>query len=187
MSNVDVAVITGSLRQGSFTRKMGRAISALPLPGMRFSILEIGDLPHYNEDLESSPPSAFTAFRAAIAASDAVLFVTPEFNRSIPGVLKNALDVGSRPWGKSVWSGKPAAVISMSYGALAGFGANHHLRQVLMAVNMPTMPHPEAYIGNAASLFDEAGQLVDRGTATFITGFLEAFHVWIDRHRPGAK
>jgi chromate reductase len=187
MSNIEVAIITGSLRQGSFTRKMGRAITALPSSGMRFSILEIGELPHYNEDLEESPPPAFTRFRAAIAASDAALFVTPEFNRSIPGVLKNALDVGSRPWGKSVWNGKPAAVISMSYGALAGFGAHHHLRQVLMAVNMPTMPHPEAYIGNAASLFDEGGQLIDRSTAAFVTGFLDAFHAWIDQQRPRSR
>jgi len=183
MHELDVAVLTGSLRQQSLSRKMGRAACTLSPPGMALSIVEIGDMPHYNEDLEASPPAAFTRFRERISASDAVLFVTPEFNRSMPGVLKNALDVGSRPWGKSIWDGVPAAVISMSPGALGGFGAHHHLRQVLMAVNLVAMPHPEAYLGGAATLFDETGGLVDAATRDFLAGFLQSFRIWIDQQR----
>jgi chromate reductase len=185
MPNFDVAVITGSLRAESLSRKMGRALTRLPVQGMNLSILEIGDMPHYNEDLESNPPDAFTKFRAAVAAADAILFVTPEFNRSMPGVMKNAMDVGSRPWGKSVWNRKPAAVISMSPGVLGGFGAHHHLRQVLVAVNLVTMPHPEAYIGGAAKLFDSAGEPVDRTTIDFVTTFVEAFRDWIETQLRG--
>jgi chromate reductase, NAD(P)H dehydrogenase (quinone) len=184
MSNLNVAMLTGSLRKESFSRKMGRAISSVPAPGLTFSILEIGDLPHYNEDYEADPPPVFTRFRAAIAAADAILFVTPEFNRGIPGVLKNAIDVGSRPWGKSVWNGKIAAVISTSTGAVGGFGAHFALRQSLSSVNVATMPHPEAYIGNVASLFDASGKLVDPSTTEFVTGFLASFRGWIERLRP---
>ncbi len=180
---IGVTVLTGSLRKESFSRKMGRALAGMAPPGMTFSILEIGDLPHYNEDYEADPPAAYTRFRGAIAAADALLFVTPEFNRGLPGVLKNAIDVGSRPWGRSVWNGKTAAVISMSSGALGGFGANHALRQSLMGVNVSTMPHPEAYIGNAASLFDAAGNLTDLSTIDFVTGLLAAFRTWLDRQR----
>jgi len=181
MKSMKVAVLTGSLRQESYSRKMGRALVKLAPPGMNLSIVEIGDMPHYNEDVESDPPAVLTRFRERIAASDAVLFVTPEFNRSMPGMLKNALDVGSRPWGKSVWSGMPAAVISMSQGQLGGFGAHHHLRQVLVAVNLATMPHPEAYIGGSAKLFDKAGELVDESTRDFMTDFLAAFRAWIEK------
>ncbi len=183
MREIDVALLTGSLRQRSFSRQMGRAASRLSPRGMTLSIVEIGDMPHYNEDLESSPPAAFTRFRERIRAADAVLFVTPEFNRGIPGVLKNAVDVGSRPWGKSIWSGKPAAVISTSPGTVGGFGAHHQLRQVLMGVNMSTMAYPEAYIGGVAKLFDEAGELVDASTREFVTGFLRSFRTWIDQLR----
>jgi chromate reductase len=184
MSNVNVAVLTGSLRKESFSRKMGRAITSLPAPGVSFTILEIGDLPHYNEDYEVDPPVVYTRFRGAIAAADALLFVTPEFNRGIPGVLKNAIDVGSRPWGKSVWNGKIAAVVSTSTGSVGGFGAHFALRQSLSSVNVATMPHPEAYIGNVASLFDASGKLVDPSVTEFVTGFLASFRTWIDRLRP---
>jgi chromate reductase, NAD(P)H dehydrogenase (quinone) len=125
----------------------------------------------------------YTRFRAAIAASDALLFVTPEFNRGMPGVLKNAIDIGSRPWGASVWNGKPAGVISMSSGPVGGFGAHHALRQSLMSVNVAAMPHPEAYIGNAGALFDADGKLTDRSTMDFVTGLLSSFQVWIEQHR----
>jgi chromate reductase, NAD(P)H dehydrogenase (quinone) len=185
MPNIDVALIVGSLRRESLNRKMARALVGLAPPGMTLSSVEIGDLPHYNEDLEAAPPPAFTRFRAAIAAADAVLFVTPEFNRSMPGALKNAVDVGSRPWGKSIWNGKPAAVMSVSPGALGGFGANHHLRQALMAVNVAVMPHPEAYIGGAAAMFDAAGDLIDANTREFAAGFLRSFQIWIEQQRKG--
>ncbi|PZN34720.1 MAG: ACP phosphodiesterase [Proteobacteria bacterium] len=181
----NVAVIVGSLRQAGYSRLMARAIARLAPPSMRLVDVPIGDLPLYNEDLETAtPPAAWTGFREAIAGCEAVLFVTPEYNRSMPGAMKNALDVGSRPWGKSVWSGKPAAVVSVSPGALGGMASNLHLRQVLYAVNLVTMPHPEAYIAAAGSLFDEGGQLASAATREFLTGFLQAFETWIRRQRP---
>jgi len=183
MQQLKVAVLVGSLRQKSVTRKVARALTRLAPSGLNFSFIEIGDMPHYNEDLESDPPAAFTRFRSAITASDALLFVTPEFNRGMPGVLKNSIDVGSRPWGKSVWVGKPAAVVSQSYGGLAGFGSQHQLRQVLMGVGVASMPHPEAYIGNAGELFDEAGELNNPATAEFLTAFMAAFQTWIAQQR----
>lgn len=181
MKQIDVSVLSGSLRQKSFARQAARALASLAPAGMSFDFIEIGELPHYNEDLEVDPPSAYTRFRSTITASDAVLFVTPEFNRSVPGVLKNAVDVGSRPWGKSVWAGKPAAVVSVSPGALGGFGANQHLRQVLVGVGVAAMPHPEAYVGGAAALFDASGALVDAKTREFLGGFVAAFRVWIQK------
>jgi chromate reductase len=183
MANLNVSVLVGSLRQKSVSKKVARALLKLAPPGLHCSFVEIGDLPLYNEDLEADPPAAFTRFRAAIAPSDGLLFVTPEFNRGIPGLLKNAIDVGSRPWGKSVWSGKPAAVISQSYGALGGFGAHHQLRQVLAGVNVATMPHPEAYLSSAGALFDEADELVNASSKEFLSGFMVAFKGWIEQQR----
>jgi chromate reductase, NAD(P)H dehydrogenase (quinone) len=178
-----VAVLVGSLRKESYNRKMARALTAVAPPSLELSFVEIGDLPHYNQDFEADPPSAVREFRQRIAAFDAVLFVTPEFNRSVPGALKNAIDVGSRPYGKSVWSGKPAAVISVSPGAIGGFGANHHLRQSLVFLDMPALQQPEAYIGGAAKLFDEQGTLTDESTRGFITKFMQSFAEWIERIR----
>lgn len=178
-----VSVLVGSLRQQSFTKMLARAIVGLAPARLGFEFVEIGDLPLYNEDLEGDAPPAFTRFRAAVANADALLFATPEYNRGIPGLLKNAIDVGSRPWGKSVWAGKPAAVISQSYGGLAGFGAQHQLRQVLMGVGVAAMPHPEAYVGNSASLFNDSGELVNEDTREFLRGFVEAFDTWIDKQR----
>ena len=134
----DVVVIVGSLRKDSLNRKAANAIAAIAPASLRFEIVEIGQLPFYNQDLDEAPPAAWTAFRDRVRAADAVLFVTPEYNRSVPGVLKNAIDVGSRPYGKSVWSGKPAAIVTVSPGAIGGFGANHHLRQSLVYLDMPT-------------------------------------------------
>jgi chromate reductase len=180
---LNVSVLVGSLRQKSVSKKAARALVKLAPAGMSFSFVEIGDLPLYNEDLEVDPPAAFTRLRSAIAPADALLFVTPEFNRGIPGLLKNAIDVGSRPWGKSVWSGKPAAVVSQSYGALGGFGAHHQLRQVLMGVNVATMPHPEAYLSSAGALFDDADELVSASAKEFLSSFMSAFKVWIEQQR----
>src|ERR1700743_714635 len=163
----DVAVIVGSLRKASLNRKMAHALAALAPASLKLEIVEIGELPHYNEDLEAGIPPSWAAFRARIRRADAVLFVTPEYNRSTPAVLKNALDVGSRPYGSSVWDGKPGAVISVSPGALGGFGANHHLRQSLVFLNVPTLQGPEAYVGGASKLFDEKGQLNNEGTKEF--------------------
>jgi len=175
---LDVAVVVGSLRKGSFTRMLARALEALAPPALALEIVEIRDLPLYDQDLEASPPPSWTAFRERIRRSDAVLFVTPEYNRSVPGVLKNALDVASRPYGQSAWNGKPGAVVSVSPGALGGFGANHHLRQSLVFLNVPTLQQPEAYVGGAAALFDEAGNLNNEGTRDFLRRFMEAYAAW---------
>ncbi len=176
-----VAVIVGSLRQGSFNRKMALALKAMAPPTMALEIVEIGALPHYNQDDDAAPPAPSVAFKQAIAGVDAVLFVTPEYNRSVPGVLKNAIEVASRPYGKSAWDGKPAAVISLSPGAIGGFGANHHLRQSLVFLNMPTMAQPEAYVGGAGDMFDDAGAIKKPDTAKFMATFLEKFEAWIAR------
>jgi chromate reductase, NAD(P)H dehydrogenase (quinone) len=181
-----VAVFVGSLRKESLNRKLASALSRLAAPALAMEIVEIGDLPLYNQDLDSAPPAAWTRLREAIRAADAVLFVTPEYNRSVPGVLKNAIDVGSRPYGHSAWSGKPAAVVSASPGALGGFGANHHLRQSLVFLNVPAMAQPEAYIGHAGDLFDERGDIKNEGTREFLTGFVAAFGAWIERNRAAA-
>ena len=125
------------------------------------------------------PPAEWTAFRERISASDAVLFVTPEYNRSVPAPLKNAIDVGSRPYGKSAWNGKPGAVVSASLGGLSGFGANHHLRQSLVFLNVPAMAQPEAYIGGADKLFDTNGKLISDVTRNFLQGFMQAYAKWI--------
>src|SRR4029077_3528240 len=152
---------------------------------LKLEIVEFRDLPLFNQDDEADPSPASVTFKGRIRKADAVLFVTPEYNRSVPGALKNAIDVGSRPHGKSVWAGKPAAIGSVSPGAIGAFGANHHLRQPLVYLDMPTMEQPEAYIGGAAKLFDEQGALVNDGTREFITKFMGAFAQWIGRFRDG--
>ncbi|HEY5809249.1 MAG TPA: NAD(P)H-dependent oxidoreductase [Povalibacter sp.] len=186
MQQKKVGVIVGSLRKGAYTRLMSQALVDLAPPSLTLSEIGIGDLPFYNQDLETDqPPAAWTVFRQRVIASDAILFVTPEYNRSMPGAVKNALDVGSRPWGHSAWSGKPAAVISTTPGALGGMAANHHLRQVVMAVNLAAMPYPEAYIPAVATLFDENDQLQNADTRKFMTDFLQSFADWIDKFKPG--
>ena len=180
----DVAVIIGSLRKDSINRKVANALVELAPAGLKLSIVEIGQLPIYNQDGDDSPPAQWTAFRERIRLADAVLFVTPEHNRSVPAVLKNAIDVGSRPYGKSAWSGKPGAVVSASPGAIGGFGANHHLRQSLVFLNIPTMAQPEAYLGGADKLFDAGGKLVNDGTRRFLAGFMQAYEAWITANSP---
>jgi chromate reductase len=177
----DVAVIVGSLRKESFNRKMAMAIAAMAPATLKLEIVEIGQLPLFNQDLEGSPTAEVSAFKDRVARADALLFVTPEYNRGLPGVLKNAIDVGSRPYGKSVWNGKPAGVISNSPGAISGFGANHHLRQCLVFLNMPAMQQPEAYIGGADKLFDASGKLTNDSTRDFLTKFGQAFAAWVER------
>jgi len=174
----DVAVIVGSMRKGSINRHVANALSEVAPASMKLNIVEIGHLPIYNQDEDVNPPPAWTSFRDRIKTADAVLFVTPEHNRSIPAALKNALDIGSRPYGKNAWNGKPGAVVSASPGAIGGFGANHHLRQSLVFLNVPAMPQPEAYIGGADKLFDAAGKLVNEGTRTFLQNFMEAYAAW---------
>jgi chromate reductase len=175
-----VAVIIGSLRAASLSRKMAHALAGLAPEALTLRIVEIGALALYNEELDASPPPAWAAFRDQVRGADALLFVTPEYNRSVPGILKNAIDVGSRPYGQSVWKGKPGAVVSVSPGALGAFGANHHLRQSLVFLDVPTLQQPEAYMGGAGGLFDEQGRLTNDGTRGFLTGFMQAFAAWIE-------
>lgn len=180
----NVAVIVGSLRKDSVSRKLAKAFAAVT-PNLKFNVVEIGDLPHFDQDLESDPPAQWVRFREEIAAADAVLFVTPEFNRSVPGALKNAIDVGSRPYGASVWNGKPGAVISQSPGAIGGFGSNHHLRQSLVFLNVPLLSQ-EAYIGGSWGLFDDAGELINESTTEFLRGYGAQFSAWIETIAPAA-
>lgn len=180
MTTRRIAMIVGSLRKESFNRKVAGVLAGMAPAPLKLSVVPIGDLPLFSEDLEASPPAAWLAFREAIAKSDGALFCTPEYNRSIPGVLKNTIDVGSRPYGKSVWNGKPAGIVSVSIGPLGAFGANHHLRQVLMYLNMPCMPGPEAYIGRASALFDAAGNLTDEATRTLLGKFIERYAAWVE-------
>ena len=179
-----IAVLVGSLRKGSISRKVAHAMCSLASEGLQMDNVEIGDLPLYTADLdEKTPPAPWAEFRRRIAQSDAVLFVTPEYNRSVPGVLKNAIDVGSRPYGQSAWAGKPAAVVSVSPGALGAFGANHHLRQMLVFLDMPAMQQPEAYVGNAGALFGDDGRLTNPSTGEFLGKVMKSFAAWIDRLR----
>jgi chromate reductase len=181
---INVCVLVGSLRKASSNGMLANALIWLAPSTLKLDIVEIGQLPFYNEDLETTaPPAPWTAFRQRVKAADAVLFVTPEYNRSVPAVLKNALDVGSRPYGNSVWDRKPGAVVSGSPGAIGAFGANHHLRQSLVFLNVPTMQQPEAYLGHVDKLFDEQGKLAGDGTRKFLLQFMQAFANWVETTR----
>ena len=178
----DVAVLVGSLRKDSFNRKLALALAAMAPAGLKLDIVEIGQLPLYNQDDDTSPPAPWVAFRDRIRRADAVLFVTPEHNRSVPAALKNAIDVGSRPYGQSAWDGKPGGVISASPGAVGGFGANHHLRQSLVFLKIPVLQQPEAYISGVDKLFDEQGGIASESTRGFLGKYLATYAAWIERN-----
>ncbi|HVO44895.1 MAG TPA: NAD(P)H-dependent oxidoreductase [Steroidobacteraceae bacterium] len=180
---IDVVAIVGSLRRESYTRRLVEALTGLAAPSLRIEIVPIGALPLYNPDEEPAAPAPWVQFRDRVRRAHAVLWATPEYNRSVPGCLKNALDVGSRPYGQGVWSGKPCAVISASPGAMGAFGANHHLRQCLVFLNMPTLQQPEVYLSGSDKLFDAAGAFVNPSTREFCAKFLTAFEAWIRRNR----
>jgi chromate reductase, NAD(P)H dehydrogenase (quinone) len=174
-----IGIIVGSLRRESWNRKMAELLIAIAPPSLNMEIIEISQLSLYNQDEDGNPPKSATEFKAKIKAVDGLLFLTPEYNRSLPGVLKNALDVASRPYGQSAWDGKPGAVISVSPGAMGGFGANHHLRQILMYLNVPCLTQPEVYIANIAALFDKEGNFNNQNTKEFLGKFLDAFANWV--------
>jgi chromate reductase len=179
----DIAVFVGSLRRDSVNRKLAKALAELAGPGLVLEAVEIGQLPFYNQDTEEAgAPEAWVRFRERVKRADGVLFVTPEYNRSVPAVLKNAIDVGSRPYGQSAWDRKPGAVISASPGAIGGFGANHHLRQSLVFLNVPCLQQPEAYVGGADKLFDADGRVASEGTRTFLRQFMQAYESWVALH-----
>ena len=183
-----IAIIVGSLREGSLNRKMARAICAIRDDNLDCSMIEIGDLPLYNQDLDNDPPQQWTRFRDQVRPADGVLFVSPEYNRAIPGVLKNAIDVGSRPYGQSVFDKKPAAIVTVSPGSIGGFGANHQIRQTCVFLNMPVMQQPEAYLGQVNDdSFGPNGELKDGPLKELVTKVAHAFHDWVDMiHRSRA-
>ena len=180
-----IGILVGSLRKESFSKKIAANVAALFPEGYETEFVEIGNLPFYNQDddNENNVLAEYTKLRNKIKELDAVLFITPEYNRSVPAVLSNALDIGSRPYGASVWNGKPAAIISQSPGNLGGFGANHHLRQILVCLNMPVVQQPEAYLGNTATLLDENGKVKEQGTVQFLQSFVDAFVDLIKRYQ----
>jgi len=178
MAAKDVAVLVGSLRKGSYTRMVAKALSGMG-PGLQCEIVEIAPVSMYNQDLEGEPPRDWVEFRDRIRAADAVLFVTPEYNRSVPGVLKNAIDVASRPYGKAALAKKPCAIVSVTPGGLGAFGANHHLRQSCVFLEMPCLPQ-EAYISGAAKLFDDKGNLTNDDTRAFFGKIMQAFAAWLE-------
>src|SRR3954453_8039771 len=181
MARHKIAILVGSLRKDRINRKIGRSICAMAGDIIDCEIVEIGNLPLYNQDSDANPPPEFVAFRNKVAGVDGVLFVSPEYNRGIPGVLKNAIDVGSRPYGQSVWDKKPAAIVTASPGAIGGFGSNHQIRQSCVFLNMPVMQQPEAYLGHVTDdSFDESGCLKHGPLKEIITGLAHAFHDWVD-------
>lgn len=181
MANKKIGVFVGSLRRDSYSRAIAKAAASLSPAELEMQFVELGDLPLYNQDYDDdgNPPAAYGRFREQVAGLDGFLFVTPEYNRSVPAVLKNALDVGSRPYGHNLWSGKPAGIISVSPGSLAAFGANHHLRQPMVFLNILVLQQPEAYIGRVASLLGEDGTLADASTKEFLQSYMNAFTAWV--------
>jgi len=180
MNQKNIAVLVGSLRKESFSRKVAHNLIELAPASLKFSVVAIGDLPLYNQDLETeTPPPAWRRFRDQVRPADGLLFVTPEYNRSVPGGLKNAIDVGSRPYGKSVWHGKPAAIVSCSPGNIGGFGANHQLRQPMVFLNVPLLQQ-EAYLGGIDKLIQADGKLVP-ATAEFLAKYMSSFAGWVEK------
>ena len=182
MEKKTIGILVGSLRRDSFSKRIALHLSGLLADQFDVKLLDISNLTMYNQDLdtEEATPQAWHDFRQEVKALDGVLFVTPEYNRSIPAVLKNALDIASRPYGKSAWNDKPGAVVSISPGNLGGFGANHHLRQIATCLNIHLMGQPEAYIGNVATSTDSTG-VTDEGLKKFLFTFANAFTEWVKR------
>nr|WP_314622972.1 NAD(P)H-dependent oxidoreductase [uncultured Noviherbaspirillum sp.] len=185
--SLDIAVLVGSLRKDSLNRKTASAMAELAPASIRLEQVDIGQLPMYNQDLDDAPPDAWTAFRERIRKADGVLFVTPEYNRSVPAALKNAIDIGSRPYGHSAWQGKPGGVVTVSPGAIGGFGANQHLRQMLVFLDVHPLQQPEAYLGNAGKWFGEDGKLQDDSARKFLQTFINAYAAWTQRLTSSAK
>lgn len=176
-----IAIVVGSLREGSINRKVARSICAFASDKLDCAIIEIGELPLYSQDYDADSPEAYARFREQVAAADGVLFCTPEYNRGVPGVLKNAIDVGSRPYGHSVWDKKPAAIVTASPGGIGGFGANHQLRQACVFLNMPVMQQPEAYLGRVSDeSFEADGCLKEGPLKQLVLQLAAAFADWVE-------
>ncbi len=181
MAHYQIAVVVGSLRRDSFNRKLAHALTKLAPPEFTFKLVEIGDLPLYNQDNDGSPAESVKRLKSEISAAQGLLFFTPEYNRSIPGVLKNALDHASRPYGQSVWKGKPAGVIGVSVGAIGTALAQQHLRNILAYLDVPTLGQPEAFIQAKDGLFDADGN-VGEGSKQFLQGWVDQYVAWVKRH-----
>jgi len=181
MSQYQIAVIVGSLRKDSFNRSLATALAKLAPAEFSFTHLSIDDLPLYNQDDDGSPGEAVKRLKAGISAAQGVLFVTPEYNRSIPGVLKNAIDHASRPYGQSAWGGKPAGVLGVSVGAIGTALAQQHLRNILAYLDMPTLGQPEAFIQAKEGLFDAAGD-IGPGSKAFLQSWMDRYVAWVKKH-----
>jgi chromate reductase, NAD(P)H dehydrogenase (quinone) len=181
MTQYRIAVIVGSLRRDSFNRKLATAIVKLAPKEFTFMQSEIGDLPLYNQDDDASPANSVKRLKSEIVAAHGLLFVTAEYNRSIPGVLKNAIDHASRPYGKSVWVGKPAGMLGASVGAIGTSMAQQHLRNILAYLDVPTMGQPEAFIHAKEGLFDDAGN-IGEGSKKFLQDWISNYIDWIKKH-----
>ena len=181
MEQTQIAVIVGSLRRDSFNRKLASAMAKLAPPTFSFKQIEIGDLPLYNQDDDANPAAPVKRLKAEIAAAKGLLFVTPEYNRSIPGVLKNALDHASRPYGQNAWAGKPAGVLGASVGAIGSAMAQQHLRNILAYLDVPTLGQPEAFIHAKDGLFDADGNVGD-GNKKFLQNWMDLYVAWVKKH-----
>ena len=181
MSQYPIAVIVGSLRRDSFNRKLADAIAKLAPPEFSFSQVNIGDLPLYNQDHDATPPPSVIRLKAEIAAAKGLLFVTPEYNRSLPGVLKNAIDHGSRPYGQSAWAGKPAGVLGVSVGAIGTAMAQQHLRNILSYLDVPTLGQPEAFVQAKDGLFDASGE-IGADSRKFLQSWMDRYVSWVKKH-----
>ena len=181
MSHIKIAVIVGSLRKDSLNRKLATALAALAPADFSFEQVRIDDLPLYNQDNDGAPPAEVTRLKAAIASAQGLLFLTPEYNRSIPGVLKNAIDHASRPYGQSVWGGKPAGVVGVSVGAIGTALAQQHLRNILAYLDVPTLGQPEAFIHAKEGLFDEAGN-IGADSKKFLQAWVDKYVAWVKQH-----
>ncbi len=182
--NIKIGIVVGSLRKESYSKKIAKAVLDMAPKGYDFQIISLDNLVVYNQDFddEDRVPESYTIFREEVKSTEGIIFITPEYNRSVPGVLKNAIDVGSRPYGKSVWNGKPSAVISNSPGNLAAFGANHHLRQSLVVLNVPVMQQPEVYLAHINESFDESGNITDNRTKDILQKAVDAYIVWFNNN-----
>lgn len=181
MSQYQIAVIVGSLRKESFNRKLANAMVKLAPSGFTFKQLEIGDLPLYNQDDDASQAASVKRLKSEITAAQGLLFVTPEYNRSVPGVLKNAIDHASRPYGQSAWAGKPAGVMGVSVGAIGTAMAQQHLRNILAYLDVPTLGQPEAFIQAKDGLFNDAGEPGD-SSRQFLQGWMDQYVAWVKKH-----
>lgn len=177
-----IGVFVGSLRKDSYNKKLAHALIELAPKSLDLEIIEIGNLPFFNQDDEPNPPKSWVKFREILKSLDGFIIVTPEYNRSVPAVLKNALDVGSRPYGQNLWD-MPCAVVSSSIGATGAFGANHHLRQSLVFLNAPCMNQPEVYLSYVNKYFDDAGNINNEDTKKFLANFMEAFAHWVEKNK----